>query len=167
MSLWTPGGEHAVPRPDPSEPAAASGGTSSGSATGPSAAAAAGAAEGAQLSEEDRSRAEAVAQEMAEVREQLASAPAAVVVANHAMGLYELGAIHLGRTPPNLPEAKIAIDAFAALVETIGDRLGPDSATLRDALAQIRLAFVQIQAGSEAGGAGDGDGEAATEASGG
>lgn len=140
MSLWTPGGEHAVPRSDPSDAAGAGAAPASPGAD----------PDAPELDDETRSRAEAVAQEMAEVREQLASAPAAVVVANHAMGLYELGAIHLSRQPPNLGEAKIAIDSFAALVETIGDRLGPDGATLRDALGQIRLAFVQIQAGSEA-----------------
>ncbi len=58
---------------------------------------------------------EAMATEMAQVREQLASVPAAVVVANHAMGLYELAAIHLRQQPPNLAEAKVAIDAFGAL----------------------------------------------------
>jgi hypothetical protein len=161
MSLWTPGGEHSVPRPDPSDPADDGGRAVSGSAP----AGVPGLDDAAELSDDERSRAEAIAQDMAEVREQLASAPAAVVVANHAMGLYELGAIHLGRTPPNLPEAKIAIDGFAALVEAFGDRLGPDSATLRDALAQIRLAFVQIQAGTETGGAGGG--QTPTEESGG
>jgi hypothetical protein len=85
---------------------------------------------------------------MAEVRRQLLSAPAAVVVANHAMGLYELAAIHLGASEPNLAEALVAIDAFGALIEAVGVRLGPDAATLRDALAQIRLAFVQIKAGA-------------------
>lgn len=93
-----------------------------------------------------------MAKEMAQVREQLASVPAAVVVANHAMGLYELAAIHLGGQPPNLPEARVAIDAFAALLDAVGDQLGEDGVTLRDALAQIRLAFVQISGADEAGG---------------
>ncbi len=98
-----------------------------------------------ELSPEDAARAEAIAEEMAEVREQLLAVPAALVVANHAMGLYELAAIHLSNQPPNLAEARIAIDAFGALVETVGAELGDDAATLRDALAQIRMAFVQIQ----------------------
>jgi len=34
-------------------------------------------------------------------------------------------------------------------VEGLGDRLGPDVATLRDALAQIRMAFVQIKQSAE------------------
>ncbi len=39
----------------------------------------------------------------------------------------------------------LAIDALGSLVEGLGDRLGPDEEALRDALAQIRLAFVQIK----------------------
>ena len=107
------------------------------------------------LDAEDHARAEALAAEMAQVRQQLLSVPAAMVVANHAMGLYELGAIHLSSQPPNLAESKVAIDAFAALVDTVGDRLGEDGATLRDALAQIRLAYVQIHAGVEASAGGE------------
>jgi hypothetical protein len=61
------------------------------------------------------------------------------------MGLYELAAIHLSGHPADLASAALAIDAFGCLVEGLGDRLGPDEATLRDALAQIRLAFVQIK----------------------
>ena len=62
--------------------------------------------------------------------------PAEVVVTNHVMGLYELAAIHLGAAPPDLAEAALAIDAVACLVEGLGDRLGPDAATMRDALSQ-------------------------------
>ena len=45
--------------------------------------------------------------EMAQARAEIASTPAAVVVANHAMGLYELAAIHLSQQPPNLAEAGV------------------------------------------------------------
>ncbi|MCU0259485.1 MAG: hypothetical protein MUE78_00565 [Ilumatobacteraceae bacterium] len=86
---------------------------------------------------------------IADVRARLAEAPAEVVVANHVMGLYELGAIHLSADPPDLRSAALAIDAVACLVEGLGDRLGEDASTFRDALANIRLAFVQI--GSSAG----------------
>ncbi len=79
----------------------------------------------------------------------MAEVPAEVVVINHAMGLYELAAIHLSAAPPDLAAAALAIDAFACLVEGLGERLGPDVATLRDALAQIRMAFVQIKQGAE------------------
>ena len=72
--------------------------------------------------------------------------PAETVVVNHVMGLYELAAIHLGCRSPALGEAALAIDAVGCLVEGLGDRLGPEASTLRDALSNIRLAFVQIKA---------------------
>ena len=82
---------------------------------------------------------------METVRRQLAEVPAEIVVTNHVMGLYELAAIHLSATPPDLISAALAIDAVGCLVEGLGDRLGDDAATMRDALGNIRLAFVQIK----------------------
>jgi hypothetical protein len=80
-----------------------------------------------------------------DTRRRLAEVPAQVVVLNHAMGLYELAAIHLSATPPNLTEAALAIDAVACLVEGLGERLGDDIETLRAALSNIQMAFVQIK----------------------
>ena len=82
---------------------------------------------------------------MIDVRRQLAEVPAEVVVANHVMGLYELAAIHLSAAEPDLFSAALAIDSVACLVEGLGDRLGDDAATMRDALGNIRIAFVQIK----------------------
>ena len=141
MSLWTPGGEHEVPNDD-DRPGGAPG--------------AAGAPGQPPLSPELEAEAAQIAAEMAEVRAQLAQVPAAQVVANHAMGCWELAAIHLSAQPPNLEEAQVAIDAFGALTEVLTGRLGDDEATLQDALAQLRLAFVQMKAsfGTVAPGAG-------------
>src|SRR5271167_4119031 len=58
------------------------------------------------------------------LRAQLASAPAEVVVANHCYGLFELAAVYLSQNPPLLPQASLAIDALACLVEGLGERLG-------------------------------------------
>jgi len=82
---------------------------------------------------------------MADVRARLADVPAQVVVTNHVMGLYELAAIHLSSNPPNLPDASLAIDAVGCLVEGLGGRLGDEADTLRDALANIRMAFVSVK----------------------
>ena len=122
-SLWTPGGEHPV-EPESAAPAA-----------DPAEA----------LSPEAREQAAAMAREMAAVQEQIASAPAAVVVANHLMGFYELAAIHLSQQPPNLSEASVAIDALGAVVEKLPGRLGEAESTMRDALHQIRLAYVSVE----------------------
>lgn len=83
-----------------------------------------------------------------EARRRVAEAPAEIVVVNHVMGLYELAAIHLSAEQPDLPSAALAIDAVACLVEGLGDRLGEDAQTMRDALANIRLAFVQVKGSS-------------------
>jgi hypothetical protein len=88
---------------------------------------------------------QAIEAELAEAKARVAEVPAQVVVLNHAMGLYELGAIHLSATPPRLVEAVLAIDAFACLVEGLGERLGDEAPMLTQALQQIRLAFVQIK----------------------
>ena len=80
-----------------------------------------------------------------EARRRVAEAPAEVVVVNHVMGLYELAAIHLSADEPDLASAALAIDAVACLVEGLGDRLGEEATTMRDALSNIRVAFVQIK----------------------
>ncbi len=82
---------------------------------------------------------------MDEARRRVAEAPAEVVVTNHVMGLYELAAIHLSAEQPDLRSAALAIDAVACLVDGLGDRLGPEVGTLRDALANMRLAFVEVK----------------------
>lgn len=149
MTLWTPGGEHPVDRgssagagpPPPSGPGATGREATAEPTDDPLAG----------LSPEERARAEAMVGEMADARRQLAEAPAAVVVANHAMGLYELAAIHLSQQPPKLGEAKVAIDGFGALVTTLEGRLGEDEPTLQEALNQVRLAFVQLSREAAAG----------------
>ena len=85
------------------------------------------------------------AEALAETRQRLAEVPAEVVVVNHVMGLYELAAIHVSAQPPRLFEAALAIDSVACLVEGLEGRLGDEEATLKLALDNIRIAFVQIK----------------------
>src|SRR5690606_18498971 len=82
-----------------------------------------------------------------ETRRQVLEAPAAVVIANHAMGLYELAAIHLSAERPQLDEAKLAIDALAARLDAVESALGPDGPRLRDALAPRRRAYAPGRGG--------------------
>ena len=84
----------------------------------------------------------ALQQELAAIR----NTPAAVVVGNHAIQLFELARIHLTADPPNFEDAQLTIDAMAAILESLAGRLGDDERTLADGLAQIRLAFVQLKA---------------------
>lgn len=96
--------------------------------------------------ESDDSTALSDAQEALEAaRRRIADAPAQVVVVNHLMGLYELAAIHLSSVPPKLDDASLAIDALAALVDKLGDRLGDDITTMRDALSNIQMVYVQMK----------------------
>jgi len=118
-SLWTPGGERPVPPP-----------TGDRGETPPAA--------------DDPAEPEA---RMAELRQQLADAPAEIVVANHCFGLFELAALHLSLQPPRLESARLAIDGLGCIVEGLGERLGEQHTTLKDGLAQLRLAYVQIHAG--------------------
>jgi hypothetical protein len=85
-------------------------------------------------------------QQMADLRDQLARTPAEVVVANHAYGLFELAALHLSLEHPQLDQARLAIDALTCLVEGLGDRLGEPARELGEALSQLRLAYVELQA---------------------
>jgi hypothetical protein len=140
VSLWTPGGEHPVgdqrsgdQPPGPQGPSAVD-----------------------DLSPDDQAQLRAMQQEMEQVRQQLLEAPASVVIANHAMGIYELAAIHLMAPDPKLAEAVLAIDAVTALVEGLGGRLGDAEPTLRDALAQLRAAYLEVKGRSE-GGTGSGE----------
>ena len=131
-TLWTPGGEN-----DPEEP----------ESTAPTADAGAGGPED-----------EAAREQLRALREQLAQTPVADIVANHAIGLWELALLHLSAeegTAPDLEEARLAIDGVAALVEGLEGRLGRHTEPLREALAQLRLAFVEISRRAESG-----DGEA-------
>jgi hypothetical protein len=144
-SLWTPGGEHKVERPAPG-----SGGPGSpGGSDSPD--------RGDRNPSQRHDQAEGIDQiegvdqieqmdpaEMEEIRRQLLDAPVEVVVANHAYGLFELAALHLSMQPPDLEKARLAVDALGALVEGLSGRLGNPEQALRDALAQIRLAYVQI-----------------------
>jgi sugar phosphate isomerase/epimerase len=147
-SLWTPGGE----RPIRKEPAGGqqpppTGGPSPG---GPEGGAPPGAPPGSGDEPTEAER-QAVAEQVREMTERLARTPAEVVVANHAFGLFELAALHLSQEPPQLDQARIAIDAFTVLVDGMTGRLGEAENQLHDGLAQLRLAFVQINAAQSGG----------------
>jgi hypothetical protein len=125
--LWTPGGEHEPPDEASPDEAVDAG-----------------------LIDPELADPE-VAEELRRLRQQLAATPVADIVANHAVGMWQLAIVHLAPEdgPPNLEEAKLAIDATAALVEGLAGRLGEHEEPLRDALAQLRLVFVQVSQGTD------------------
>jgi hypothetical protein len=135
-SLWTPSGEHQPPE-DPQGPGA-------------------GAPQDPTLpdAEGEREPTPEEVEALREVHARLVATPVEDVVANHALGIWQLALVHLGViTPPdvdgtpaaaNLPAAGLAIDAMAAIVDGLGDRLGVHEPVLRDALTQAQLLFVEL-----------------------
>ena len=131
-SIWTPGGERPIRRePEPAPAASAPGGDDQQVYVDE---------DGRELSPEE------VQARMAELQQQLAETPAAEVVANHCFGLFELAALHLSLAPPQLAEASTAIDALNGIVEALPGRLGQHEGQLKEGLASLKLAFVQIRA---------------------
>ncbi|MDQ6727692.1 MAG: hypothetical protein M3066_16220 [Actinomycetota bacterium] len=131
-TFWTPSGERPIPRDEPAGPPA------SGPRPGP------GDPEGYgdDYSEEE------MRAEMLAMQEQLLRTPAAVVVANHGIALLELAAVHLGQEPPRLADASVAIDALSGILDAVGPRMGENEAPLRQALHQLRMAFVEAKTAS-------------------
>ena len=134
--LWTPSGESAGESAGVPEPSGGFGG------------------QGQELRDPDELSPEELDAEMRRARDELASVPVADIIANHAVGLWQLAVLHLtpeptadGSAEPHLYEAGLAIDAFAALVEGLGDRLAPHDEAMREALTQLRLAFVEVSRG--------------------
>lgn len=90
---------------------------------------------------------EAIRAQYEAMRQQLVDAPAADVIAQEAVAIYELAALHLSQPEPRLSEARLAIDALAAIVDGVGDRLGPAGEQLAEVLPQLRLAYVERSGG--------------------
>src|SRR5205085_4008863 len=96
-------------------------------------------------------------EEMSALRElhaRLAATPVTDVIVNHAIGIWQLALVHLGvvtppdedgrRPAPDLAAAGLAIDALAAIVDGLVDRLGDGETMLREALGQAQMLFVEV-----------------------
>jgi hypothetical protein len=131
-SLWTPSGEHQPAEESPD-----------GAPQGPP-----------NTQGEEREPTAEEVEALREVHARLIATPVEDVVANHALGIWQLALVHLGViTPPdadgnpppaNLLAAGLAIDAMAALVDGLGERLGVHEPVLRDALTQAQMLFVEV-----------------------
>ena len=133
-TIWTPSGERPIPKESPGQAAPADAGTGGGGPGDPP----------------DQEAVDQMAAQMEAMQEQLLRTPAVVVVANHCIALYELAVLHLSQDPPNTDDARVAIDALAGVVEGLGARLGENERPLREALAQLRLAFIEATSGRPA-----------------
>ena len=136
MTLWTPSGEHPVDRP--------TSGAASEAPPGP----AAPDIDEADLSPEERAAAEEYATQVEAMRRQLLELPAGVVVGQHALQFFDVAGLYLSQPTPRTDDARLAIDALAAVVEGLGARLGEAETPLRSALHQARLTFVEAARGT-------------------
>ena len=124
-TFWTPSGERPIPKDEP--------GTAPQSPNGPPT------GDGSEEMDEE------MAAEIMAMQQQMLRTPAAIVVANHCIGLVELAALHLGQSPPNLADAQVAIDALSGMIEAVGARMGENGPPLRQALNQMRMAYIEAK----------------------
>jgi hypothetical protein len=125
-SIWTPSGEY---QPQEEEPEPAPG------------------EDGATVTAEEL-------EALRRLHEQLRATPAIDIVANHVVQLFQLALVYLGAgaapeespTAPaaDLVQASIVIDTMAAIVDGLGPRLDVHEQTMRDALTQLQLLWVEI-----------------------
>ncbi len=132
-TFWTPSGERPIPRDEPAAPPQPPAGPPGGAE--------------AEMDEEE------LQAELRAMQEQMLRTPAAIVVANHCIGLLELAALHLGHEPPHLADAQVAIDALAGIIDAVGPRLGDNGPALMQALTQMRMAYVEAKSAASGGGA--------------
>jgi hypothetical protein len=125
-SLWTPYGE------EPVEPTGAGAPPSGGPPPGP----------GGQGGPD-----EIDPEQMREMLTRLAETPVEAIVTQFAVELQEIAVLHLGlaaERPESLAQAALAIDSMGGLVDSLGDRLGPNADPLRQAVSALRLGFVEV-----------------------
>jgi hypothetical protein len=137
VSLWTPSGEHEVPRDRPGAATQAPSGDDwrerlVNGEIGLD-----------DLSPEQRAEVEEAVNEMAQTQRQLLATPIEQLITQHIIGLRELAILHLQQPQPNYAAAQAAIDAIAGIVESVGPRLGELHEPLRQDVQQLQLAFVQ------------------------
>ena len=138
-TIWTPSGEY-QPQDEPDETGAAPAPQAGGDPGG-------GPPPGEPITPEEL-------EALRRLHEQLRATPAVDVVANHVVQLFQLALVYLGAGAApeeadaapvaDLVQASIVIDTMAAIVDGLGPRLVDHEHTLRDALTQLQLLWVEI-----------------------
>jgi hypothetical protein len=94
--------------------------------------------------------------QLEKLREQLASVPAGDVVAEAALSLIALAYVRLGIPPEqherfrDLDAARLLVDALGGMLAATEGRLGAPEPSLREALANLRMAYAEVAAHLEA-----------------
>ena len=98
--------------------------------------------------------------QLEQLREQLASVAAGDVVAEAAMSLIALAYVRLGVPPEqharfrDLDAARLLVDALGGMLAATQGRLGPPEPSLREALANLRMAYADISQNAGGGASG-------------
>jgi Domain of unknown function (DUF1844) len=98
-----------------------------------------------------------------EMREQLASVPAGDLIAEASLSLVALAYVRLGVPPEeheryrDLEAARLLIDALGGMLAAVEGRVGAAEPGLRDALARLRMTYVEVANRVQAGDAPAGD----------
>ena len=98
-----------------------------------------------------------------EMREQLASVSAGDVIAEAGLSLVALAYVRLGLPPEeheryrDLDAARLLIDALGGMLAAVEGRVGAAEPGLRDALARLRMTYVEVARHVQAGEAAAGD----------
>ncbi len=155
MTIWTPSGEHEVPRDSGGDPRAAPPDqTSDVHASRPkSGDQTAGPPPG--QPEMDPQMQQEMEQQLAEIRQRILQTPIEAMLAQHFVGLYEIAAIHMSAEVPNLHSARLAINAMDGILSATEGELGDAEESMQSMLHQLRMAFVSASQNS------DGTGETA------
>jgi hypothetical protein len=88
--------------------------------------------------------------QLEQLREQLASVSAGDVVAEAALSLIALAYVRLGIPPDqharfrDLDAARLLVDALGGMLAATEGRLGAPEPSLREALANLRMAFAEV-----------------------
>ncbi len=94
---------------------------------------------------EDASDDQSMDEMIAYIREQILSTPINDLLINHCAGIAEIAAVHLANEEPDLDSARFAIDALAALVDSISTKLPEESKTgLSSLVSELRTAWVNV-----------------------
>jgi hypothetical protein len=86
-------------------------------------------------------------EQMREMLTRLADTPVEAIATQFAVEFQEIAVLHLGlaaERPESLAQARLAIDAMAAIVDAVGDRFGPNAEPLRQAVQALQLGYVEV-----------------------
>lgn len=148
-SLWTPDGERPVDRSAGSEAGDAGAGPGSVEDSLREAAKAIG-IDLDSLSPEEQDQLRAELAEATRVRREVAATPASEMVTTYLTRFFDLVLIYLDAEPPAFEDAAVVIEAYRAVLEGVGDRLGENRPMLEQALAQAQMIFVQVKEAQDA-----------------